>query len=75
VLRGETLATGAPHRCSYCGGAVTFTVFRDVDGYEDEGYSVGTRCLRCTRRHTRESGFYATEAEAEEAMYAGSYAA
>ena len=75
MLRGETLATGAPHCCSYCGGAVTFTVFHDGDGYEDEGYSVGTRCLRCTRRHTRESGFYATKAEAEEAMYAGSYAA
>ena len=61
ALPGETLALGADPTCSDCGRTVTLDVHRSA-----AGYYVGTWCA--CGPYSRESGYYATEAEARAAL-------
>lgn len=66
MIEGETLLSGASETCCECGETVRLGVYLSA-----AGYYVGTRC-RCGP-YTRESGYYATEREASEALAEGSY--
>ena len=67
VLPGETVATGAPMACLDCKKALKVRVCKSA-----AGYYVGFLCPDCGP-HSRESGYYKTEKEAEEALYSGKY--
>ena len=66
VLKGETLATGAPQRCT-CGWVVELSVCKSA-----AGYYVGAFCPNCGP-YCRESGYYATREQAQAALDSGSY--
>jgi len=64
MLPGETLATGAARVCPDCGVRVELQVCRSA-----AGYYIGTMC-QCGP-YSRESGYYASHEEAEEALETG----
>lgn len=59
MFEGETVLTGAPATCPDCKVNVRFGVL--VSG---AGYHIGTVC-DCSPSYSRESGYYATRAEAQ----------
>ena len=68
MIRGETLASGAPAVCEDCGARpAPPAVFKSPGG----GWYIGTWC-RCGP-YSRESGYYHTQALALEALEAGRY--
>jgi len=60
MLPGETIASGAPAVCLDCATSL-----------QNAGYYVGTFC-GCGP-YARESGYYATEVEAQDALAAGDF--
>lgn len=66
MIEGETLETGAPHVCGDCRTAPVLGVWQSA-----AGYYVGTRCS--CGPYTRESGYYASEESAREALASGDY--
>lgn len=66
VLKGETLATGAPPTCPDCGVTVKPKVCQSA-----AGYYVGTWC-DCGP-YSRESGYYRSRDMAERALELGDY--
>lgn len=66
TLPGETLATGAAEVCADCGIRFVIKVLRSA-----AGYYLGTEC-QCGP-WTRESGYYDTAAQAQEALDQGDY--
>ena len=65
VIPGETIATGAPATCGECGVTPKLAVL--MGGR----YHIGTAC-KCGP-YSRESGYYKTRKEAEEALESGEY--
>ena len=61
VMTGETITTGASRCCEECKRFVFFQILKS-----GAGYYVGTEC-NCGP-YTRESGYYETEEEANEAL-------
>lgn len=66
TLPGETLATGASSKCPDCGVEVKPKVCHSA-----AGYYVGTEC-HCGP-YSRESGYYRTHGEAQQALDNGDY--
>jgi len=66
TLPGETLASGAPRICPTCGVTVVIAVHRS-----QAGYYLGSYC-HCGP-YTRESRYYASEAEAQAALRDGEW--
>ena len=66
TLPGETIATGASPICPDCKKEVEFEVLRSAGGFY-----VGTAC-QCGP-YSRESGYYRTYDEAEQALSTGGY--
>jgi len=58
MIEGETILSGAPDTCPECGVTPTLEVYRS-----NAGYYLGTYC-NCGP-YSRESGYYATEQEAQ----------
>lgn len=61
MLDGETIATGAADKCKDCGHELVLGVQKSA-----AGFYLGTWC-GCGP-YSRESGYYATREEAEEAL-------
>jgi hypothetical protein len=66
VMSGETIQTGASQKCSECKTTVSPKVCRSP-----AGFYVGTVC-KCGP-YTRESGYYTTFDDAENALNQGTY--
>lgn len=66
MINGETIATGAPSTCEDCGYTLPLTVCRSA-----AGYYVGTQCS--CGPYSRESGYYGTSKEAQEALDSGDF--
>jgi len=66
MIEGETLAAGASEVCLECGEHVELGVH-----LSGAGFYIGTRCL--CGPYTRESGYYRSEAEAQNALEQKSY--
>lgn len=66
MIEGETLATGAREVCSECRMRVEPDVY-----LSGAGFYIGTRCL--CGPYTRESGYYRSEVEAQNALEQKSY--
>lgn len=66
TLPGETIATGASPFCPDCGHKMPIQVLRSA-----AGFYIGTEC--CCGPYSRESGYYATHAEAEAALTTETY--
>ena len=64
MIPGETIATGASNKCAVCGAKLELKVLKT------NAYYVGTYCCE---PHSRESGYYATRGEAEEALKSRSF--
>jgi hypothetical protein len=65
MIPGETIASGAPRTCPRCGATPEIQVLCTNAWY------IGTWC-NCGP-YTRESGYYATEEEAQAALECGGY--
>lgn len=61
---GETIRSGLSDRCPDCGEKLEFTVLKSA-----AGYYVGTWC--CCGPYTRESGYYRTREECQDAWELG----
>jgi hypothetical protein len=61
MLKGETLRSGAPKRCSGCGVVPELQVCKSA-----AGYYIGTYC-ECGP-YSRESCYYGSEEDAEEEL-------
>ena len=66
TLPRETIATGAEPRCEDCGQMPALAVYRS-----GAGYYIGTWCA--CGPYTRESGYYRTREQAEQALHRGGY--
>ena len=66
TLPHETIATGADPRCSDCGSMPALGVYRS-----GAGFYIGSWC-GCGP-YTRESGYFATREQAEQAFKRGGY--
>ena len=66
TLPGETLATGAPSACSDCKRKIVLQVCES-----GAGFYVGAWC-NCGP-YCRESGYYGTKEEAQEALASGGF--
>jgi hypothetical protein len=66
VMRGETIATGAPSTCPDCGTVLTLEALAS-----GAGWYVGTFC-ECGP-YSRESGYYRTEREAQDVLDSGMF--
>jgi hypothetical protein len=66
VLKGETIANGAPKTCSECQQEPQLGVYMSA-----AGYYVGTYC-GCGP-YSRESGYYGSEKEAAAALAMGDF--
>jgi hypothetical protein len=67
VLPGETVETGAPTTCLDCHKELELRVLKSANGWY-----IGYRC-DSDGPHSRESGYYRTEAQALEALGKGDY--
>lgn len=65
MMKGETIASGAPSKCSECG------VEPKLEVLKSNAYYIGTMC-DCGP-YSRESGYYETREEAEKALAAGGF--
>jgi len=64
MLPGETIASGASSTCPDCGMKLELKVLRSGGGYY-----IGTFC--CCGPYSRESGYYRTSKEAQDALDSG----
>jgi len=60
MIPGETILTGANDSCYVCGQKLHFKVLRSA-----AGWYIGTWCCE---PHSRETGYFATSAQAAEAL-------
>ena len=66
MIPGETIATGAPVKCSDCGEEMKLQVCKSF-----AGYYIGTQC-RCGP-NTRESTYYQTYDDANHDLQCGTF--